>query len=86
MLEVALAGRPAADGAGAGGVPDLEQVLESDAGVVALGLVPVVAGVGDQGLEGDDQVWPGSGGAQPPGAVAAGRAAAAESLPRSRSR
>ena len=73
VLDVALGGGAAADGAGAGGVPDLDQVLERDPGVVAAGLVPVVAGVGGQGLQGDDQVRAAAGGAQPPGAVPAGR-------------
>src|SRR5262249_50369763 len=73
VLEVGLGGGPAADGAGAGGVPDLGQVPEPHPGVVAGGLEPVVAGVSDRGFQGDDQVRPGSGGAQPPGAVAAGR-------------
>jgi hypothetical protein len=40
MFEVALAGRSAADRAGAGGVPDLGQVPEFDSRVVALGLEP----------------------------------------------
>ena len=56
VLDVALGGGPAADGAGAGGVPDLDQVLQRDPGVVAAGLVPVVAGVGGQRFQGDDQV------------------------------
>src|SRR5215813_476664 len=73
VLEVALGGGTAADRAGAGGVPYLDQVLEPDPGIVAPGLIPVVAGVGGQGFQGDDQVRPGAGGAQPPGAVAAGR-------------
>src|SRR6516164_231326 len=74
VLEVALGGGPAADGAGAGGVPHLGQVPEPDPGVVAAGLVPVVARSGNDGVEGDPPVWPGSGGAEPPGAVSAGRA------------
>ena len=73
VLEVALGGGPPADRAGAGGVPDLGQVPQLDPGIVAAGLVPVVAGLGGQGVEGDDQVRPVPGGAQPPGAVAAGR-------------
>jgi hypothetical protein len=68
VLDVALGGGPPADRAGAGAVPDLDQVLELDAGVVAAGLVPVVAGVGGQRFQGDDQVGPAAGGAQPPGA------------------
>jgi hypothetical protein len=61
VLHVALDGGPPADRAGAGGVPYLDQVLERDPGVVAAGLVPVVAGVGGQRFQGDDQVRPGSG-------------------------
>jgi hypothetical protein len=72
VLDIALGGGPTADRAG--GVPDLDQVLERDAGVVAAGLVPMVAGVGGQGLQGDDQVGPGSRGPQSPSAVPAGRA------------
>src|SRR6185312_14468438 len=73
VLEVGLGGRPPADGAGAGRVPDLGQVLQPDPGIVTAGLVPVVAGIGVQGLQGDDQVRPAAGGAQPPGAVPSGR-------------
>src|SRR6185437_3207394 len=73
VLEVGLGGRPPADGAGAGSVPDLGQVPQLDPGIVAAGFVAVVAGVGVQGFQGDDQVRPLAGGAQPPGAVAAGR-------------
>ena len=73
VLEVGLGGGPAADGAGAGGVPDLGQVPELDPGIVAVGFVPVVAGVGGQRVQGDDQVRPAARGAQPPGAVPAGR-------------
>src|SRR5437868_9272634 len=73
VLQVALGGGAAADGAGAGRVPDLGQVPQLDPRVMAAGLLPVAAGVGRQGLQGNDQVGPGSGGVQPPGAVAAGR-------------
>ena len=52
VLQVALGGGPAADGAGAGGVPDLGQVPQPDSGVVAAGLVAVVAGVGSYGIPG----------------------------------
>ena len=38
VLEIALAGGPAADRAGTGGVPDLGQVPQPDSGVVARGL------------------------------------------------
>ena len=74
VLVVALGGGAAADGAGAGGVPDLGQVPQLDPGVVAAGLVTVIAGVGGNRVDRDDQVRPGSGGAQPPGAVPAGPA------------
>ena len=67
VLVVALGGGAAADGAGAGGVPDLGQVPQRDPGIVAAGLVPVVAGVGGDRVDRDDQVRSGSGGAQPPG-------------------
>src|SRR6185437_1424905 len=74
VLEVALGGGPPADGAGAGGVPDLRQVPEPGPGVVAAGLVLVLARVGVQGVDRDDQVRPVTRGGQPPGAVSAGRA------------
>src|SRR5262249_21370309 len=45
VLVVALAGRPSADRAGAGGVPDLGEVPEPGARVVAFGFVLVVAAV-----------------------------------------
>src|SRR5690349_808356 len=74
VLVVALGGGAAADGAGAGGVPDLGQVPEPGPGIVTLGLESVVARVGGDRVDRDDQVGPGSGGAQPPGAIsAAGR-------------
>ena len=63
-----------AHGAGAGGVPDLGQVPEPDPGVVAPRFVPVLAVLGVQGVDRDDQAGPAAGNAQPPGAVAAGRA------------
>ena len=75
VLQVALGGGAAADGAGAGGVPDLGQVPEPGPGVVAAGFVAVVAGVGGDRVDRDDQVRSGSGDAQPPGAISApGRA------------
>jgi anaerobic selenocysteine-containing dehydrogenase len=73
VLDVALGGGPTADRAGAGGVPDLDQVLQLDAWVVAVGLVPVVAVLGRERVQRHDQVGPGSGGVQPPGAVPAAR-------------
>jgi hypothetical protein len=79
VLQVALGGGAAADGAGTGSVPDLGQVPQPDPGVVAAGLIPVVAGVGGDRVDRDDQVRSGSGGAQPPGAVSApGRAVPAD--------
>src|SRR5262249_19246635 len=74
VLEVALPCGAPAERAGTGGVPDLGQVPQPGRGIVAAGLVPVVAGVGVQRLQGDDQVRSGSGDPEPPGAVAAGRA------------
>src|SRR5689334_20097977 len=71
VLVVALGGGAPADGAGAGGVPDLGQVPEPGPGVVAFGLVPVVARVGGDRVDRDDQVRSGSGGAQPPGVISA---------------
>jgi len=68
VLEIALGGGSSADRAGAGRVPDLGQVPEPDPGVVAAGLVPVLAVVGVQGVDRDDQVRPAAGNAQPPGA------------------
>jgi hypothetical protein len=61
VLEVGLGGGPPADGAGAGGVPDLGQVPELDPGIVTAGFVAVVAGVGGDRVQVDDQVRPGSG-------------------------
>ena len=74
MLNVALGGGPTADGAGAGGVPDLGQVPELDSGIMALGFEPVVTRVCGQRVGGDDQVGPGPWGLEPPGTVPAGRA------------
>src|SRR6185437_2311814 len=74
VLKVTPGGGPPADRAGAGGVPDLGQVPQRDPGVVTLGLESVVARVGGDRLERHDQAGPGSCGAQPPRAVAAGRA------------
>ena len=74
VLVVALGGGATADGAGAGSVPDLGQVPQPGPGIVAAGLIPVVAGVGGDRVDRDDQVRSGSGGAQPPCAVPARRA------------
>ena len=48
MLEVALGGGAPADGAGAGGVPDLGQVPEPDPRIMTPALVPVLAVPGIQ--------------------------------------
>src|SRR5690349_12736415 len=78
VLVVALGGGAPADGAGAGGVPDLGQVPEPGPGIVTFGLESVVARVGGDRVDGDDEVRAGAGGAQPPGAIsAAGRSVAA---------
>jgi len=75
MVEVATCRRTAAARAGARGVPDLGQVPEHDAGVVAFGLVPVVAAVRGDRPDLQEQVpLPGDPGGEPPGAVSAGRA------------
>jgi hypothetical protein len=75
VLVVALGRGPAADGAGARGVPDPGQVAEPGAGVVAGGLEAVVAVLGGEGAEGDE-VLPAVDG-EGPGAGAAGRTVAA---------
>ena len=74
VLEVAVPGGPPADGAGAGGVPDLGQVPQPDSRVMTPALVPVLAVAGVQGVDRDDPVRPGSRGAQPPGAMSVRRA------------
>ena len=75
VLEVRARRWAAAARPGARGVPDLGQVPEQDPGIVTLGLVPVIAGPGGDGLQGDEQVpLPGSPGGERPGAVSAGRA------------
>ena len=73
VLEVALGGGPPADRAGTGGVPDLGQVPELNARIVAPAFKPVVAVLRGERVEGDQQVRPIAGGVQPPGSVAAGR-------------
>src|SRR6266702_4386007 len=55
VFEIALAGGPSADRASARGVPDLGQVPELDPGVVAPGFVPVLAVLGVEGVDRDDQ-------------------------------
>jgi hypothetical protein len=55
-------------------VPDLSQVPQLDAGVVALGLIAMITFVDGDRIERDDQVRPVSPGPQPPGAVSARRA------------
>ena len=71
VLEVALGGPPYR--AGAGGVPDLGQVPELNARIVAPAFKPVVAVLRGERVEGDQQVRPIAGGVQSPGSVAAGR-------------
>src|SRR6185437_10665816 len=61
VLVVTLGGGPSAHRASAGGVPDLRQVPEPGPGVVAPGLVPVLAVAGVQGVDRDDQVGPAAG-------------------------
>jgi len=61
VFEVALAGGPVARPGWLGGVPDLSQVPRPSPWVVAPGLEPVVAVLGAQGVELNDQVRPGSG-------------------------
>src|ERR1700678_2369314 len=74
VFEVALLRGATAGRAGAGGVPDLGQVPELDPRVVAGSLEPVIAGIGGDRVDADDQVrLPGDPGAQPPPAVPAGR-------------
>jgi hypothetical protein len=63
MFEVALARWPPTHRAGASRVPDLGQVPQLDPGIVAFGGEPVVAVLGAQGVELDDQVRSGSRGA-----------------------
>src|SRR5262249_35770044 len=77
VFEVAPGGGAAAARPGAGSVPDLGQVPELDPRVVAVGLQSVVAGVGGDRGEIDDQVRPVCRVAQSPGVVAAGRAVSA---------
>ena len=74
VLEVAVPGGPSADGAGAGRMPDLGQVPQLDAGVVAAGLVPVVARVSGYRIKSDCQAGPATGDAKPPSAVPSRRA------------
>src|SRR6476646_9346888 len=73
VLVVAGRGGSPAHRAGAGRVPDLGQVPEPGPGIVAPGLVPVLAVRSVQGVDRDDQVRSATRNAQPPGAVPAGR-------------
>src|SRR6266571_7307896 len=66
VLEVGLAGGPPADGAGAGGVPHLGQVPQLDPGIMAPAFEPVVAVLGGERVQGDDQVRPVFGSSQDP--------------------
>src|SRR5690242_18807777 len=74
VLEVTLAGGPSADRTRTGGVPDLGQVPELDSRIVTAGGEPVVAVLGAQGVQLDDQVRSRSGRPQPPGPQPARRA------------
>jgi hypothetical protein len=75
VLEIAVGGGAPAAGAGAGRVPDLGEVPERDAGIMTVGLVPVIAVPGGDRLDLEEQVaLAGEAGGEPPGAVAAGRA------------
>jgi hypothetical protein len=58
VLEVASDGGSPADRAGTGGMPDLGQMLQLDARIVAAAFKPVVAVLGGQRVEGDQQVRP----------------------------
>src|SRR5690242_16659441 len=74
VLEVGASGGALAHGAGAGGVADRGQVPQLDAGVVAGGLVAVVAVSRGDGVDGEEPgPLPGYPGGEPPGAVSAGR-------------
>ncbi len=71
MLEVGAGGGPPAAGPRAGGMPDFGQVPEQDPGIVAPGLVAMVAVFGGERADLDEQVlMPGG---KPPGSVSAGR-------------
>src|SRR5271170_4861100 len=73
MFEITLLRGTPAGRAGAGGMPDLGQVPELDPRVVAGGFEPVVAGIGGDRVDADEQVGlAGDPGAQPPFAVSAG--------------
>src|SRR5690348_16471388 len=67
VLEIAVRRRAAAPRPGAGRVPDLGQVPQLDPGIMALGLEPVIAPLGVDRVEPDQQIRPGSRNAQPPG-------------------
>ena len=56
MLKIALRGGPAAAWPGAGGVPDLGQVAELDAGIMPPGLITVVTLIDGDRVEHDQQV------------------------------
>ena len=74
VLEVAIGGGSSATRGRASGVPDLGEVAEQDAGVVAGGLESVITLFGGDRVQSDDQVrLPRGTGGQPPGAVATGR-------------
>jgi hypothetical protein len=72
MFPVALGGGPPAGRAGARGVPDLGQAPEPDPGIMARGLVPVVAVAGGNGIGRDEQIRSILPGPEQPGSVSAG--------------
>jgi hypothetical protein len=75
MFEITVHGGTPAAGPGACGVPDLREVPEHHAGIMALGLVPVITPVRRDRADLDEQVpLPGDSGGQSPGAVPPGRA------------
>src|SRR5689334_1889754 len=67
VVVVTLRGWPAAPRPRASGVSDLGQVPEFGPGIMALGLEPVIAWPGIDGVELDQQVRPAPGSAQAPG-------------------
>jgi hypothetical protein len=74
MFEISLSRGSATGGSGTGRVPDLGQVPQLDARVVAFGLVAMITLVDGDRIERDDQVRPLSPRPQPPAAVSARRA------------
>ena len=74
VFEISLRGRPAAGRPGARRVPDLGQMPQLDPGIMPSCREPVVAVLGGDRVQRDDQVpLPGGPGRQPPAAVSARR-------------